>query len=227
MNFTEQQQNSIDARNSSIIVSAAAGSGKTAVLTERLARIISDPLSEVRADRIIVVTFTNDAASEMKKRLDKKIRDLINERPQDRYLLKQQALLQNAKISTINSFCFELLRDNITDQGITSGFSVLDEADEKVIKAQAMEGLLDWYSKNEYEKISVLYDKFCMKDHKPLVNAILTVDKFLSSVAISKNWLKKALTEYKKDFCDSIYYYRFFDDMLRKANIAIKLAEEN
>lgn len=227
MNFTRQQQNAIDVRNSSVIVSAAAGSGKTAVLTERLAHIISDPLLNVRADRIIVVTFTNDAAAEMKKRLDRKIREMISEHPHDKYLLKQQALLQNARISTINSFCFELLRDNITEQGITSGFSVLDEADEKVIKSQAMEELFDWYSKNEYEKISVLYDRFCMKDHKPLVNLILSVDKFLSSVAISRDWLKKAVSEYKKEFCDSVYYNRFFENMLRKANIAIKLSEEN
>lgn len=227
MNFTKQQQDAIDARNSSIIVSAAAGSGKTAVLTERLAHIISDPILNVRADRIIVVTFTNDAAAEMKKRLDRKIREMISEQPHDKYLLKQQALLQNARISTINSFCFELLRDNITEQGITSGFSVLDEADEKVIKSQAIEELFDWYSKNDYEKISVLYDRFCMKDHKPLVNLILSVDKFLSSVAISRDWLKKTVFEYKKDFCDSVYYNRFFENMLKKIRTALNLSKEN
>ena len=139
MAWTEQQQNAIDARDSSIIVSAAAGSGKTAVLTERLVKLLSDPESGVRADRIIVVTFTNDAAAELKKRLDSKLRALINERPDDRYLMKQQTLLQSAKISTINSFCFDLLRDNLTDEGITSGFTVLDDTDNEVIKAQAME----------------------------------------------------------------------------------------
>ena len=101
MAWTRQQQNAIDARNTSLIVSAAAGSGKTAVLTERLIQLISDKTSEVRADRIVVVTFTNDAAAELKKRLEIKLRTLINERPGDRHLLKQQILLQNAKISTI------------------------------------------------------------------------------------------------------------------------------
>ena len=156
MSWTEQQQNAIDARGSSIIVSAAAGSGKTAVLTERLIKLIADPESNISADRIVVVTFTNDAASELRKRLDMKLRALIEKNPENSYLLKQQALLQNAKISTINSFCFELLRDNITDQGITSGFSVLDENDDSVIKSQAMEELLDYYSSKEYEKISYL-----------------------------------------------------------------------
>ena len=149
MAWTKQQQNAIDARDSSIIVSAAAGSGKTAVLTERLVKLLSDPMSGVRADRIIVVTFTNDAAAELKKRLESRLRALINERPADEYLLKQQTLLQSAKISTINSFCFDLLRENITEQGITSGFTVLEETDNEVIRSQAVEELLDWSSSKE------------------------------------------------------------------------------
>ncbi|MDE7138327.1 MAG: UvrD-helicase domain-containing protein, partial [Ruminococcus sp.] len=137
MSWTNQQENAIDARNSSVIVSAAAGSGKTAVLTERLIKLIANPETRVRADRIVVVTFTNDAAAELKKRLDRKLRDLINENPNDSHLIKQQALLQNAKISTINSFCFEIIRDNISEQGITSGFGVLDDTENKVLKSQA------------------------------------------------------------------------------------------
>ena len=111
MAWTRQQQEAIYARNTSLIVSAAAGSGKTAVLTERLVQLIADKNSGVRADRIVVVTFTNDAAAELKKRLENKIRALINEHPKDRHLLKQQILLQNAKISTINSFCFDFFWD--------------------------------------------------------------------------------------------------------------------
>lgn len=227
MPWTEQQQNAIDARGSSIIVSAAAGSGKTAVLTERLVKLIADPESNISADRIVVVTFTNDAASELRKRLDMKLRALIEKNPENSYLLKQQALLQNAKISTINSFCFELLRDNITDQGITSGFSVLDENDDSVIKSQAMEELLDYYSSKEYEKISYLYDRFCIKDHSALVSIINKTDKFLSSVAMSDKWLDTAVFEYKKDFCDSIYFSTLFDWLLTKFHYAAQLAEDN
>ena len=89
MGWTQQQQNAIDARDTSLIVSAAAGSGKTAVLTERLVQLIADKDSGVRADRMVVVTFTNDAAAELKKRLDSKLRAIINEHPDDRHLLKQ------------------------------------------------------------------------------------------------------------------------------------------
>ncbi len=227
MNWTKQQQTAIDARNASFIVSAAAGSGKTAVLTERLVKLLADAESGVRADRIVAVTFTNAAASELKKKLDRRLRQLINDRPGDTYLLRQQVLLQSAKISTINSFCFELLRDNITEQGITSGFGVLDENDERVIKEQAINELLDIYSREEYEKISYLYDKFCISDRQPLIDAVLGTDRFLSSVAMGEKWLDTAVSEYKKEFSDSIYYDAFFEDITKKLQTALRLAEEN
>lgn len=227
MKWTKQQQTAIDARNASFIVSAAAGSGKTAVLTERLVKLLADADSGVRADRIAAVTFTNAAASELKKKLDRRLRQLINDCPGDTYLLRQQVLLQSAKISTINSFCFELLRDNITEQGITSGFGVLDENDDRVIKEQAINELLDIYSRQEYEKISYLYDKFCISDRQPLIDVILGTDRFLSSVAMGEKWLDMAVSEYKKEFPDSIYYDAFFKDITKKLQTALRLAEEN
>lgn len=227
MKWTEQQQNAIEARNSSVIVSAAAGSGKTAVLTERLVQLLADPESGVRGDRLIVVTFTTDAAAELKGRLDSKLRSMINTAEDVSYLLKQQVLLQNAKISTINSFCFELLRDNITDQGITSGFGVLEETDLKIIQARAMEELFDYYSEHEYEKISCLYDRFCLNDQQPLERAILAVEDFLCSVAVGEKWLDKVIAEYRKPFRESVYYHALFENKLKEIRLAVQLAEEN
>lgn len=226
MSWTNQQENAINARNLSVIVSAAAGSGKTAVLTERLIKLIADPETKVRADRIVVVTFTNDAAAELKKRLDRKLRDLINENPDDSHLIKQQALLQNAKISTINSFCFEIIRDNISEQGITSGFGVLDDTDNKVLKSQAMEDLINYYSENEYDKISFLYDRFCIKSIRRLTDVISNIDNFLSSVALRDKWLDTAVNEYRKEFSESIYYKAFLNYCTTRLTVAYKLAEE-
>lgn len=226
MSWTKQQEDAINAGNSSIIVSAAAGSGKTAVLTERIIKIIANPETKVRADRMVVVTFTNDAAAELKKRLDRKIRDLINENPSNSHLIKQQALLQNAKISTINSFCFEIIRDNISEQGITSGFGILDGADDEVIKSQSMEDLINYYSENEYDKISFLYDRFCIKNIKRLKNVISNVDNFLASVTLRDKWLDNAVNEYRKEFSESIYYKAFLNYCIRELDFAYKLAEE-
>ena len=225
MPWTEQQQSAIDARNSSVIVSAAAGSGKTAVLTERLVQLIADPNSGVRADRMIVVTFTNDAAAELKKRLDMKLRSLINDDPGNSHLLKQQVLLQNARISTINSFCFELLRDNITDEGITSGFTVIDDTENNVLKMQAMEELFDYYSSEEYEKISFLYDRFCVKDERRLTEVISLTDNFLSSVTFRDKWLDSAVNGYKCDFRESAYFGKIGGLALSKLKRAMKISE--
>ncbi len=227
MKWTEQQETAIKARNASFIVSAAAGSGKTAVLTERLVTLLSDEKAGIRADRIVAVTFTNAAASELKKKLDRRFRQLINDRPDEPYLLKQQVLLQSAKIATINSFCFELLRDNITEQGITSGFGVLDENDVNVIRTQAINELFDEYSRENYDKISYLYDKFCINDQKPLIDTVFSVDRFLSSVAIGEKWLDIATDEYRKNFGDSIYFKAFFSNMSEKLHKALELAEKN
>ena len=227
MGWTEQQQKAIDAKDTSLIVSAAAGSGKTAVLTERLVQLIADRDSGVRADRIVVVTFTNDAAAELKKRLEKRLRELISAAPGDSYLLKQQILLQGAKISTINSFCFDLIRDNIGEGSITSGFSVLDDADNKVLKAQTLDELIEYYCENEYDKISFMFDKFCIKDEKHLAEVISRADDFLSSVALRDKWLNEAVKLYEVDFKDSLYYKKLCNNIITKLEKAQKAADEN
>ena len=118
MQWTTQQESAITERGRSIIVSAAAGSGKTAVLVERLLRILSDHTADppVRADSIVVVTFTNDAASQMKQRLIQALTDKLitleadSDTAQYDWLLEQRACLSSAKICTIHSFCFDLIR---------------------------------------------------------------------------------------------------------------------
>lgn len=227
MAWTQQQQDAIDARDTSLIISAAAGSGKTAVLTERLVQLIADKESGVRADRIVVVTFTNDAAAELKKRLENKIRALISEHPKDRHLLKQQILLQNAKISTINSFCFDLIRDNIGENGVTSSFGVLDDADNKVLKAKALEELINYYSENEYDKIAFMFDRFCIKDEKRMIEVIERADNFLSSVALRDKWLEKAVKMYSVEFTRSEYYKRLVENLRSLLEKALKAADEN
>ncbi len=226
MAWTKQQENAINIRNSSVIVSAAAGSGKTAVLTERLGQLIADESANVRADRIIIVTFTNDAASELRKRLDIKLRALISDDPGNSYLLKQQILLQSAKISTINAFCFDLLRDNITEQGITSGFTVLDDSENNLIKAKAMDELINWYSENEYDKISYLYDKFCLKNDENLIKIIELADKYLASAAMRDKWLNDAVNAFRSDPYESLYYKKAAEAAINKLKKALTLAEQ-
>ena len=142
MAWTEQQEAAITTRDCGLIVSAAAGSGKTSVLVERLLRILmeEDPEKRVPADRMIVVTFTNDAAAEMKTRLYQALDLQIEQHPENKWLYQQQILLQSAHISTISSFCFDFIRDNLSDNGITAGFRILNDTESKLMESKAADG---------------------------------------------------------------------------------------
>ena len=103
--WTEDQRKVIDLRDRNILVSAAAGSGKTAVLVERIMEIVCDEKHPVDVDRLLVVTFTKAAAAEMKERVGAAIRKRLEEQPNNGYLQKQETLVSHAQITTIDSFC--------------------------------------------------------------------------------------------------------------------------
>ncbi len=227
MAWTKQQQQAISARNCSLIVSAAAGSGKTAVLVERLAGILVDKENPVRADRMIAATFTNDAASELKQRLNEKLLHIINSEPENTYAIKQYTLLQNAKISTINSFCFELLRDNIGNQGIGADFTVLDDTENNIIKAECADEIKSKWCLERKNDMELLYDRFCIKDDSPITALILEFDKFLSSTAFRSKWLEDTKAEFDKPYNETVYFKTMMDDIIKELKKSIKLAENN
>ena len=110
--WTPGQSNAINARNKNILVSAAAGSGKTAVLVERVIKLITDKTNPVDIDRLLIVTFTNAAAAEMRYRISKSLNGLIKSNPNDSFYKRQLSLLPNAKISTIDAFCASLVKEH-------------------------------------------------------------------------------------------------------------------
>lgn len=129
MNFTTEQQRAIDYNeNRSAAVSASAGSGKTAVLVEHIARLISDEKNPVPADRIAAVTFTEKAAAELKSRLERRMEQLTEENPDNAFYREQAVRLSYAQISTISSFCLSLIKDNIRLLPLNEGVRVMDEA---------------------------------------------------------------------------------------------------
>ncbi|MEG0614148.1 MAG: helicase-exonuclease AddAB subunit AddA [Oscillospiraceae bacterium] len=197
--WTPEQQQAIDAKNSAIIVSAAAGSGKTSVLVERLAKQISSTEEKIPADRIIVVTFTNDAAAEMKQRLTKRLTEMIEKEPENLWLSEQQILLQSAKIMTINSFCFDLIRENIHAVDVASGFRILDESEEKIILTNALDSVLNDYYCNKKDAMNTLYDFFCRKNDEPFVDVIFDLHKFAVAVPFFEDWLAAAASNFELD----------------------------
>lgn len=143
MKWTNDQQAAIDARGSHILVSAAAGSGKTAVLVERLSSRLLDETDELTADRMLVVTFTNAAAAEMKRRIAKALDEALREQPDNAYIRKQRQMLNRALITTIHSFCLEVIRENYYLLDLDPAFKIAEERDLVLLQDDVLEEVLE------------------------------------------------------------------------------------
>ena len=131
--WTTEQQAAIDLRDKSLLVAAAAGSGKTAVLVERIIQMISDEANPVYIDKLLIVTFTNAAATEMKERIGIAINKQLEENPGSAHLYQQSLLLQKAKITTLHSFCLELVRENFFLLNIDPQMKIASEVESQLI----------------------------------------------------------------------------------------------
>ena len=143
--FTPEQKNAVNAEGS-VIVTAAAGSGKTAVLTERVIHALK--YEDVSADRLLIVTFTNLAAAEMRSRIEKRLNEECENNPENIHLLKQKLLISSADICTIDSFCIRLLKNNFSLLSISPDFKIADPIVETTVSHQVISKLF----KEEYDK---------------------------------------------------------------------------
>ena len=141
--LTEQQQQAISCRNKQLIVSAAAGSGKTAVLAKRVLALICDSDTPCNVDRLLIMTFTKAAAAEMRGRIADELGALLALQPGDRNLRRQLALLPQARIQTVHSFCQSLLRQHFHLCDVSPDFRQGDEVEFTRLKQLAMEQLLE------------------------------------------------------------------------------------
>ena len=143
MQFTPAQQDAIDARGGSILVSAAAGSGKTRVLVQRVIGLLTDKDSPVDADRLLIVTFTRAAAEEMRGRIASAIDDLLVQDPDNIPLRRQQLLLANADICTIHSFCSRIIRDNFFALDINQDFRIASEGEALILRQKVLSDIIE------------------------------------------------------------------------------------
>ena len=143
--WTPEQQSAIDAHGGTLLISAAAGSGKTAVLVQRVIEKLTseDPAVHCDADRLLIVTFTRAAAAEMKERIAAALQALLVENPWDTELRRQMMLLKKAQISTIHSFCSQLIRDHFYRLGISPDFRIADTAELKVLQEECVNEVLE------------------------------------------------------------------------------------
>ena len=153
MTWTDDQRKVIELRDRNILVSAAAGSGKTAVLVERIIKIITDKEHPVDIDRLLIVTFTNAAAAEMRERIGNALENALKEQPDDEHLQRQLSLLHNAQITTIDSFCLHIMREHFDRLDIDPAFRVGDEGEMLLMRADVMDGLLEDYYRDGGETV--------------------------------------------------------------------------
>ena len=159
--FTEQQTRVLQARKHNILVSAAAGSGKTAVLVERIVRMISEGDDPADIDKLLVVTFTKAAAAQMRERIGAAISARIEQEPENAHLQRQETLLHNAQITTMDSFFTFLLRNNFSDIDMDPGFRQMDQTESDLMRKDAMDDFLEeGYASNNLS-LKICADYFC------------------------------------------------------------------
>lgn len=157
LRLTEEQKLAVE-NTGNILVAAAAGSGKTAVLVERVINKLCSKTNPVRADRLLIVTFTNAAATEMKSRIEKRLDEECRNNPEDVGLLLQKHLLQSAKICTIDSFCIDFVRENFEKLGISPDFKLSDNVTLKPINERVLAEVLAPYFEERNEDFDRLLD---------------------------------------------------------------------
>lgn len=141
--WTADQQKVIDTRDRNLLVSAAAGSGKTAVLVERILSLITDPVHPVDVDRLLITTFTKAAAGEMKERISRALSERLKEDPENEWLQRQEALVARAQITTIHGFCLYVIRNYFHTIDLNPGFRIADEGEMRLLKQDTVEELLE------------------------------------------------------------------------------------
>ena len=196
--WTPEQQHAIEARGGTLLVSAAAGSGKTAVLIERCIQRLTDTEHLCRADELLIVTFTRAATAEMRTRLSEAVAKKLSEEPDNTHLQTQQMLLPSAEICTIDSFCGTLVREHFEELGLTPDFRMLDETEVSVLQQSALEQTLEeFYERQDpaFLRLSELLSTG--RDDASLEENIRRLHTYSRAYPSPEAWLSSAVRLYE------------------------------
>ena len=197
--WTKQQLDAIKTRDSNLLVAAAAGAGKTAVLVERIIQKVIDPKNPVDIDRLLVVTFTNAAATEMKERIGDALSNALEKEPESEVLQRQLALLNKASITTIHSFCLEVIKNNFHQLDIDPNFRIANQTEGLLLKLEALEELFeDKYLREDMDGdfLDLVESYSSNRDDKRLQEMVLNLYDFVQSHPWPEEWLH----EHSQDF---------------------------
>ncbi|GMQ58419.1 helicase-exonuclease AddAB subunit AddA [Vallitalea sediminicola] len=230
--WTLEQQSVINTRNRNLLVSAAAGSGKTAVLVERIIKMVIDRENPVDIDKLLVVTFTNAAASEMRGRISDALEKKIDENPENRYLHKQLSLLPGSNIMTIHAFCLNVLKNNFHIINLDPSFRVADETELTLLKSDTIKELLEEkYQLEDNGDFTALIESYTSgKSDDKIEELILELHRFAMSNPWPEIWLDEKVEQLNLNDIDSIedsHWAGMIKEVLRyEIPMYIKILEE-
>ena len=220
--WTNQQIKAIKTLNTNILVSAAAGSGKTATLIERIINILSDEKKNVQCENLLVTTFTNAAAGEIRERIRRSLREKVQDNPSDLYIYKQYRNIDRATISTLHSFCSEVIRQNAALINIDPGFSVADKTVADKFLLQAINTVYEQNLSRQDADFNRLLETFGYgKNFNALTDLITSVLKTVKSYPDYHEWLKESAekTVIKDNIFSSAYGKQIYDHIPEKTDI--------
>lgn len=202
-NWTDNQKLAIGARGKSIVVSAAAGSGKTSVLTERLVQLLAEE-GGIDASRLVVVTFTKAAAKSLSEKLFSALSEKAAAEPENRYLSRQLLRLSRAQISTIHSFCFTLIRKNKKALGLTGKISIGDEARTEFLRQRAVKEAVEQFLREKTEENKETREKICRifgdsRSLDKLYGTLISFQKKISSIPDAMGAFRTVLADAQKE----------------------------
>jgi ATP-dependent helicase/nuclease subunit A len=226
--WTDDQWKAIMAKGQDILVAAAAGSGKTAVLVERIINKIIADEDPINVDELLVVTFTNASAAEMRHRIGEALEKAINDNPQSAHLRKQVSLLNRASISTLHSFCLEMIRKYYYLTDIDPGFRIADETEAQLLRDEVLEELFEEeYGKEGNEGFFALVDTFTNdRSDTALQDIIRDLYDFARSNPSPDQYLDSIADMYNVDGVSSLEQLPFVRSLLEDIDLQLKGAKQ-
>ena len=198
--WTKEQQEVIDSRDCNLLVAAAAGSGKTAVLVERIIQIITNKEKPVDIDSLLVVTFTNAAAAEMRERIGDAIGKALEKNPEDSHLQNQLVLLNKASITTIHSFCLEVIKSNFHKIDLDPNFRIGDETECTILKLETIEEIFEEFYEEKEDDFYKLVESYSEKrGDTNLQQMVLSIYSFVMSSPYPMKWLEDSVQDFNID----------------------------
>ena len=216
ISFTPEQQKVIDLHGCNILVSAAAGSGKTAVLVERIIQMVCNEAQPVDIDRLLIVTFTNAAAAEMRERIAAGITARLALNPESEHIQRQATLLHNAQITTIDSFCLFLLRNHFNEIGLDPAFRIADEGEVKLLEQEVLKELLEESYAGGSDTFRFCVEYFCPGGRESVLERhILNLSRYAASFPWPEEWLNQRKEDYQATTVEELGAGKWGEYLLR------------